>query len=369
MAPERARASRRLGLLLLIIGSAFALAVVAELAGRWVLARKVGPWAVDGPEKIEPDGPDPLLGWSADQKKSRQNKYGPGRHKTYNSLGMRATEEYPIEAPADIYRVVCVGDTFTFGAGLGDDETYPEQMERLRPSLQTINMGMGAYAVDQAVLWYERDGLLLEHDLVLLAFTEDAYRRMAVAAFLWVMPKPRLILTEAGELELTNVPVPSWGLRGYWRDFPRSTAAYKVAYQLLDERWVQNHYDPVAVASRLYARVRDAAAEAGRSVVLVHLPTTPHLLEPCAGGEGFCKKPGRAEIAVRLEGLAGALELPFIDVTPAFRKVQDEGELDPYFQPDQKYSPEGASLVARHLVERLSRLVPGFPSEPAVEGP
>lgn len=359
---QRAK-SRRTQRLLALAGALLVLAVAAEFAARWVLTRKVGAWAVSFPEKVD-DGPHPRLGWVASETKSTRDKYGPGRHKTYNAQGMRATTPYPVEAPDGVYRVICVGDSYTFGTGLGDDETYPERMEQRRPSLETINMAMGAYGVDQAVLWYEHDGAPLEHELVLLAFTDNAYERMPVDALLWVMPKPRFLLSSAGELVLDNVPVPSWGRRGYWRDFPRSTNAYKVGHRLLDERFVQADYDAFAVAEKLYRRVAEAAKAKGRHVVLVHLPTPRQLQVRCPDGEGFCRSPGRAEIAVRLEAIAGAIGVPFVDATPPFRAVQDTGKIDPYFQPDLKYSVKGAALVADHLVAELSRKVPGFPAAP-----
>lgn len=117
----------------------------------------------------------------------------------------------------------------------------------------------------------------------------------------------------------------------------------------------------MAVAERLFARVVDRSLEDGRHAVLVHLPSLIELEERCPDGEGFCKKEGRAELVLALEAVAKKLDLPFIDATPPFRRVQDAGSLKPYFLDDGHYSAKGAALLAEHLVKRLPELVPDFP--------
>jgi lysophospholipase L1-like esterase len=64
--------------------------------------------------------------------------------------------EISFTKPAGAYRVVVVGDSFTFGHGLDDDETYPSRLEDIltasvsagRP-IEVINMGVPGYTPDQ----------------------------------------------------------------------------------------------------------------------------------------------------------------------------------------------------------------------------
>jgi hypothetical protein len=61
-------------------------------------------------------------------------------------------------------------------------------------------MGQGGYGVDQAYLWYKRDGTKIEHNIQLFAFIESDFDRMRSAAFLGYS-KPRLTVT-GGQLSI-----------------------------------------------------------------------------------------------------------------------------------------------------------------------
>ena len=96
---------------------------------------------------------DPELGWSV----------GPGGHgPTYNSDGRgvrRASgREYPDLPAPGVVRIVTVGDSFTHGDEVADQETWQAELERLDPRLEVLNLGVGGYGTDQAFLRWRRDG-------------------------------------------------------------------------------------------------------------------------------------------------------------------------------------------------------------------
>lgn len=90
-----------------------------------------------------------------------------------NSLGMRGPE-IEIEKPAGVLRVLCIGDSCTFGSGAGGRMTYPVQLqEQLEATLgagkvQVINAGVPGYTSYQAVAYLESRGLALDPDAVIL---------------------------------------------------------------------------------------------------------------------------------------------------------------------------------------------------------
>ncbi|MEM1451289.1 MAG: GDSL-type esterase/lipase family protein [Planctomycetota bacterium] len=67
-----------------------------------------------------------------------------------NGLGLRGPEPDPaLDGDAGL-RVVCLGDSFTFGWGVEDDETYPVQLERaldaeMDTPVEVINCGLPGY--------------------------------------------------------------------------------------------------------------------------------------------------------------------------------------------------------------------------------
>src|SRR5205085_2920337 len=76
----------------------------------------------------------------------------------------------------------------------------------LEPRLETGNLAVLGYGIDQAYLRYQRDAASLHHDLHLFAFIGADLERVG-QAFLYGYSKPRLRL-EGDALAVDNVPVP-----------------------------------------------------------------------------------------------------------------------------------------------------------------
>ena len=95
---------------------------------------------------------------------------------TTNSQGFRGTSEYRVPKPAGVTRVLVLGDSFTFGLGVADDETWPALVERRLRSmcasttLEVVNAGVTAFGTSQQLVLLERDGLALDPDVVVYAF-------------------------------------------------------------------------------------------------------------------------------------------------------------------------------------------------------
>ena len=149
---------------------------------------------------------DVELGWVAIPNVTIRDMYGAGRHLRTNDQGFRHDGHVPRAVPVGRRRVICSGDSFTFGYGVANEQTWCARLAALDARLETVNMGQGGYGVDQAYLWYMRDGRTLERDLHLFAVVTVDFSRMAQKRFLGY-DKPVLTL-EDGRLTTTNVPVP-----------------------------------------------------------------------------------------------------------------------------------------------------------------
>jgi lysophospholipase L1-like esterase len=124
-----------------------------------------------------------------------------------NSKGYRGTREYADYKKPGSFRILAAGDSFTFGFGVHDTETFPAQMEALDPSLEVLNLGVAGYGVDQIYLSAQRELSETHPDLVLISvYPEDFWR--ATRAFNDAgYGKPYFSLKD-GALELRHVPVP-----------------------------------------------------------------------------------------------------------------------------------------------------------------
>ena len=97
-----------------------------------------------------------------------------------NELGFRGAPVAP-EKPAQVFRIVALGDSFTYGTGVDEGDTWPAQLEaRLRElaperPLEVLNWGVPAYNTRQEIAQLNQRVKTYRPDLVLLcAYVNDA---------------------------------------------------------------------------------------------------------------------------------------------------------------------------------------------------
>lgn len=309
---------------------------------------------------------DAELGWSHRPSMQVPDQYGPGLGITTNAQGFRATEDYTRAVPAGRYRLVALGDSFTMGYGVSDTDHYPAQMQAACPGLQTVNMGQGGYGLDQDYLWYKRDGVALDTQVLLVALIAHDFFRMGSDKFIGY-PKPTLEV-EGQALVVKNVPVPtSWMTNTSARKaltFVESLAVYRLALA------VARHAAPPADAvfyGAISPQVMAAAGKAlddlaalskarGQQMVLVYLPVADLLPQ----------EPSRE--ATWMQAYAEQAKLPFINLVPEFSRLAPARQAG-MFLVDKHYTAEGNRVVAQALLRELSLRLPGFPACPNGRAP
>ncbi len=87
-----------------------------------------------------------------------------------NSLGLR-DNEVDFTKP----RVLCMGDSFTFGFGVENDETFCAQLERrFEGKYDFVNAGFAdGYSPDTYALWLTRYASRLSPDVILVSFFQN----------------------------------------------------------------------------------------------------------------------------------------------------------------------------------------------------
>ncbi len=130
----------------------------------------------------------------------------------FNSMGARGTREYSREKPDGVTRVICFGDSFTFCAEVGNEETWQAQLEARHPDFEVINFGVSGYGTGQALLRFRRRGTDLGANVVCIGlYLENIGRNVNRYRPLWwtrthaPSPKPRFVL-DGGELKLVPQP-------------------------------------------------------------------------------------------------------------------------------------------------------------------
>jgi len=226
---------------------------------------------------------DDQLGWINIPNLYIKDMYGPGVYLKINSLGFRNNEDFSIGIPRGKIRIVCSGDSFTLGYGVSNESTWCQQLTAIDDSLETINMGQGGYGIDQAYLWYKRDGRKLDHDIHIFAFITNNFMRMQSDKFLGY-GKPVLEI-EDGVLIIKGIPVPkrssltAWLLRIQWK--LKELNSVKLMKRLISSKRYnsakknlqQGPNKTRQIVLKVFTDLQQINLQKNSTLVLVYLPT------------------------------------------------------------------------------------------------
>jgi len=150
---------------------------------------------------------DSQFGWQmAPNWKGRHRHYDFDVHYTTNFSGLRGP--WPEPTPGRP-RYAFLGDSFTFGLGVNDDETFVQRLSKAEPFNVYLNAGVAGYSTDQEYLYLKQR--ILEWRLngvaLVVYLANDLLDNTLQFPLQAEMGKPLFVL-ESQKLRLTNVPVP-----------------------------------------------------------------------------------------------------------------------------------------------------------------
>lgn len=153
---------------------------------------------------------DPLLGWRHKRNVSSEivsDEYH--MNVQYNAQGWRGPSR-KVSKPANVFRIVVLGDSFADGYTISVQDRFTEVLEAKRSQLEAINLGVAGYSTDQELLLLDHEGWKHQPDLVVLAFYYNDVWGNGSQYFSESTrtQKPVFSLADAGNLSLSNVPVP-----------------------------------------------------------------------------------------------------------------------------------------------------------------
>jgi lysophospholipase L1-like esterase len=143
---------------------------------------------------------DPNLGWVLKDNFSTN----PGMERpmmTTTSYGIRKNDK---NTEVRKNSILAVGDSFTAGSEVYDDESWPSHLEQAL-ARQVLNAGVGAYGFDQIILRAEELLPILEPNLVIIGLLDQDILRNGFRKY--GAPKPWFSVKEE-KLVRHNLPVP-----------------------------------------------------------------------------------------------------------------------------------------------------------------
>ncbi len=279
---------------------------------------------------------DSRLGWVGAPNTTLNDYFGKGKHVKINSQSFRATRDYSITVPDKKTRIVCSGDSFTFGHGVGNDHTLCHELQNMNPKIETINMGQSGYGLDQAYLWYKRDGKKFAHNIHLMLLIVDDFSRMETSNY-FGNEKP-ILDVKNNQIVVKNVPVPR--IKKAFPSLAKNIALFRFhdlfrSFGLKKKEFSSN---APHVCKFLFQDLKRINREKGSTLVVVLLPK----LESRSEAEIYLM----SWLSTQLKNL----NIPLIDLIPEYtQRSQVEKEELIHFH----YSEKGNRVFAERLYESL----------------
>jgi hypothetical protein len=120
-----------------------------------------------------------------------------------NSDGLRDKNDYEKDKPADVFRIAVMGDSFTYGLFVGDDDPYAEKLEVLantkgqcdpQKKIEVINFGVPGYDLEMSAYRYDFRVKDYSPDLVVWYLIENDFDEYnSLVQDLWVNIKEMLV--------------------------------------------------------------------------------------------------------------------------------------------------------------------------------
>jgi hypothetical protein len=285
-----------------------------------------------------------------------------------NSLGWRGPREYREAKQAD-YRVLCLGDSYTYGLGVNDDQTFPAQIEKVlradQFSVEMLNAGCPGKGTDYELKCFQTVGRKFHPDLTLLCVMWNDFEDNARGEYYNIGSRGELrakpMNCNQGTIKslLDRLPTYNWLLS--W-----SQAANLIKQAAIKVLVKRAHTDPEAARglvvsysrsssgygsatekelTRIYLReLNDAVKQAGSELIVFYFPVAPEVQE-------YRQKRTISADERAMQSIAAANGLMLWSLTPL---LAHSG------QPiDSLYYPEGHCTAAAHGIAAryLSRLI------------
>lgn len=309
------------------------------------------------------------------------------------------------------FRIITLGDSFTWGHGVENDQIYMKVLEKYSPDIETINMGGPGGDPQGELKVYTSRGLRYEHDVVMIGFfigndIEAYYPKEENSPPQWgydsngdfvligKMKSPEEVDAIIRRSEERYSPtkrrnfksrISYWFVRhfqlctfiGNYRDYYSNVLKGSVLYtRILKFFGIYNkraygflNYcmgkdsDDVKQGWKLLGgtleTLKDYAGRAGARLYILFIPqiiqTSPSIYESTVRKYGHdpaeydMEKPNR-----RLARLCEDLEIDYLDLLPIMKEETTKG-IVPYYPRDTHWNAEGHRIAAREIYKDMKK--------------
>ena len=296
-----------------------------------------------------------------------------------NSHGHRDTE-VTLKKPPGVFRILVLGDSFTVGANVRQEEAYPKVLEkRLQgvhgPRIQVVNSGVGGWDPFQYAQYFEHYGYQFEPDLILIGFFvgNDTFSDLASVGQLGTAILGHRLSKEATARPFIRLQVFLYGhsnlarlllnrgpvafgtvVRKHCDDFTEQYLAVQRARMSNHLRYSTAQRDKAQNAVNQIRRIRDQAG-AAVPVIVALLPDENQVNQTLQKRILQANKISEYDFKMPQSMLVGMFQeigIPTIDVLPAV--LADHRCL---YMNDTHWTPEGHEVAASVIFEELTPIL------------
>lgn len=152
-----------------------------------------------------------------------------------NADGLNEEKDYPVEKKANLFRVITLGDSFTFGQYVKTADNYPKKLEEKLinnlicnkdKNFEVINLGVPGYDIEYAVQRLIKKGLKYNSDLIIWLINDWNFEKIQE------LIKP--IMSQLDEEKFLN-------FNPITRKFDLSDKAAELLFQKYDNEFILNY--------------------------------------------------------------------------------------------------------------------------------
>jgi hypothetical protein len=286
-----------------------------------------------------------------------------------NSLGWRGRREYR-EAKQTDYRVLFLGDSFTYGTGVNDNQTFAALVEKDlradRLSVEVINAGCPGKGTDYALKFFQTQGRKFHPDLTIVGFYPNDFQDNRRGEYYHIGPKGELRVKTldrnqgAMKSMLARLPLYNWLIswsqaanlikqaginlliKRAHRTNPDDTRGLVVTYNRTTRGFATATDKEL---TRIYLRQLNAAVKsAGGALMMFYIPISPEVLE-------YRKKRTLSGDELAIQHIAAENGMVLWSLTPLL--AHSGQPLDRLYYPEGHWTAAAHSMAARYLTRLI----------------
>jgi len=280
---------------------------------------------------------------------------------THNLQGLRAFKEY-LQGRVSWYRILMLGDSFTYGFSVSDNETFPfflqDICQRQDLSCEVINAGVGGTGTDYALYFFQKLGWKFFPDIAILCFYYNDFFDNSQGAYYIIGRDEKLyeqpLVKTSSLISSIFYKIQNTG----WYDFlmkhshlfcllKNELSGYLSKSKNKLPGNPERKITPQLIRlTQIYIRaLRDHVMRNGSDFLVFYLPDYSEV-------ENFLRQGEVSEYETALRQICESEEIEFFSFNPIFAQLGEKFK-SIYLGGDIHFSPYGNALVARHIFDYL----------------